>query len=240
MPKIAILGYGNVGYHFSKILSFNHQVSIFVRKPKEEGINRLDSFSPDNFDYIFLTVSDDAIQTVAESFPSSSAIVIHTSGSRPLSDLKSHENRAVIYPLQTFSKEKAIESKSLKLFVESTPESADQVWSLANEISTDITPLNSAERGKIHLAAVFACNFSNHMFHIAENFLKDIDLQFADIQLLVEETVEKAVKLGPSNAQTGPAIRNDVSTLAYHENLIEEERIKELYQIVSKSIQQSN
>ena len=238
MPKIAILGYGNVGYHFSSMLSLNNQVSIFSRQPNEDGVNPLSSFSPDNFDFIFLTVSDDSIKSVADSFSTTDSIVVHTSGSRPISDLENHKKTAVIYPLQTFTREKTIDPKSLRLFVESSGGEDDRVMSLATEISSDIRIMNSADRGKIHLAAVFACNFSNHMFHIAENFLKEIDLKFQDIHLLVEETVKKAIEMDPSKSQTGPAIRNDVSTLAYHENLIEDERVKELYQIVSKSIQQ--
>ena len=85
---------------------------------------------------------------------------------------------------------------------------------------------------------MFACNFSNHMHHIAENLLKEVDLEFKDIQILVEETLTKAIELGPGKSQTGPAVRNDVSTLALHENLIEDERVKDIYRIISQSIQQ--
>ena len=94
-------------------------------------------------------------------------------------------------------------------------------------------------RAKIHLAAVFACNFSNHMYHIASSILEDVGLSFKEIQGLVEETLTKALDLGPKLAQTGPAKRSDVSTLALHEDLIEDERIKDIYRLISQNIQQS-
>jgi len=237
MNKIAIIGYGNVGYHFSNILSKSNQVSIFSRNPTEKEINNIASFSSENFDFIFLTVNDDAIQSVAESFSTTNSIVIHTSGSRPLSDLASHSKSAVIYPLQTLTKEKKVEPNSLQLFIESTPSSQNEITSLAESISPNVKYLTSADRGKIHLAAVFASNFSNHMFHIADHFLQDVDLTLDAIRPLIEETVRKAMELSPEKSQTGPAKRNDVSTLAYHENLIEDERIRELYQLITKSIQ---
>ena len=200
-------------------------------------MNSLASFNADNYDFILLTVSDDAIKLVADSFDTSSTIVVHTSGARPIADLKHHTHSAVIYPLQTFSKSKEIDFGNLQLYVESLPESWNKVLGLAKDISPNIKSVNSEERSKIHLAAVFACNFSNHMFHIAENLLNEVHLEFQDIRSLVEETLAKAIKMNPSKSQTGPAIRNDISTLALHENLIEKNHIKELYQIITKNIQ---
>lgn len=238
MAKIAIIGYGNVGYHFAKVLSYDHHISIYSRNPKDE-VNALDSFKPEGFDFIFITVSDDAIKAIANSFQTDSTIVLHTSGSRPIADLENHKKRGVIYPLQTFSKDKKVDFKNLPLFLESTPDIEESVKEIALCISDKIKFYDSESRAKIHLAAVFACNFSNHMYQIASSLLQEVNLEFKDLRLLIEETLEKALELSPKNAQTGPAIRNDVSTLALHENLIEDERTKEIYRLVSQSIQKT-
>lgn len=237
MSKIAIIGYGNIGYHFSRVLSRKNQVSIFSRTPVEDGINELKNFNPDHFDFIFITITDDAIKPFAESFDTEGPIVIHTSGARPMADLANHKRTGVIYPLQTISKDKNMDSDTLKLFIESTAADYEKVLSVARFISENCTPMTSEERGKMHLSAVFACNFTNHMYHLAENFLKDIDLPFIDLHPLIKETLDKAIAIGPAKSQTGPSIRNDTATLAYHEGLIEDEATKELYQLISKSIQ---
>ena len=237
MAKIAIIGYGNVGYHFAKVLSYDHHISIYAKNPKEE-VNPLDVFNPKGFDIIMLTVSDDAIKAVADSFETETAIVLHASGSRPLSDLENHQRRGVIYPLQTFSREKPVDFGNVQLFLESTPEAEDETKKIGESISSKLKFLDSTERAKIHLAAVFACNFSNHMYRIADSMLKEVNLEFNDIRSLVEETLINALELGPGKSQTGPAKRKDVSTLALHENSIEDERLKEIYRMISQSIQQ--
>lgn len=237
MSKIAIIGYGNVGFHFAKVLSHDHHVSIYSRNPVEEEINALDSFKADGYDFVIISVSDDAIKKVAESFDTSETIVLHTSGTRPLADLVHHAKRGVIYPLQTFSREKEIDFNQMQAFIEASSGMEENISELAKSITPNIREVNSKARAKIHLAAVFACNFSNHMFHIAENFLKEVDLEFQDIRSLVEETVKKAMELNPSQSQTGPAIRGDVSTLALQENLIEDDRLKEVYRVITNSIQ---
>ncbi len=237
MSKIAIIGNGNVGFHLAKALSKHHNISVFSRNPKEKHINEFSSLQPEGSDFIFLTVPDDHVKQVSDSIESSEAILIHTSGSRPLTDLEKHEKRGVLYPLQTFSKHKNIDFENIQLFVEGTEETEKIISELAKSISERVRILNSIDRSKLHLAAVFACNFSNHMFHIAEDILQEINLSFKDIRSLVEETLEKAMEINPSNAQTGPAIRNDVSTLAKHEGLIEDDAIKDLYQLISRSIQ---
>ena len=123
--------------------------------------------------------------------------------------------------------------------MESTPGIEDQVEALASCMSTNLRFIDSVSRAKVHLAAVFACNFSNHMYHIASSILEEVDLSFKDIQGLVEETLTKALELSPKLAQTGPAKRSDVSTLALHENLIKDDRVKEIYRLISQDIQQT-
>ena len=238
MAKIAIIGHGNVGHHFANALSFDHHVSIYARNPVPE-VNSLSSFKSEGYDFIFFTVPDDAIKKVADSFQTKEAVVVHTSGSRSMQDLQNHERRGVIYPLQTFSKKKQVVFENLQLFLESSAGIENEIQEIARCISTKTKFMDSADRAKIHLAAVFACNFSNHMYHLADSILSDVNLDFKDIKSLVKETLSKALELDPKTAQTGPAVRNDVSTLALHENLIQEEQVKEIYRMITQSIQRT-
>ena len=237
MSNVAIIGYGNVGYHFARALSKRHRVSIYSRNHGEDHINSISTFKAVGYDFILLTVPDDRVKEISNSLEVSEAIVLHTSGSRPISDLEAHNRCGVIYPLQTFTKNTDVDFKSVQLFVEGKENTLRIVDEFARQISDQVKILNSIDRAKLHLAAVFACNFSNHMFHIAEETLEEIGLNFSDIRSLVDETVRKAMEFKPSKTQTGPAVRNDVATLAKHGVLIADEDTRELYRIITKSIQ---
>jgi len=235
MSKIAIVGNGNVGLHLAKSLSIKHTVTCFSRAPKD-GIKSLASLQPSKFDFILLTVPDGAIKGVAEQLVKSNAIVLHTSGSRPLSDLNKHHNIGVFYPLQTFSKEKEVDFSKVQVFIEGSAETEKKIAQLAKSISQNVIALNSEKRAKMHLAAVFACNFSNHMFHLAQRQLNEIGMQFQDLLPLVDETVAKALALNPSNSQTGPAVRHDQVTIDRHLQMLQGDERK-IYQMLTNDIQ---
>ncbi|GAB4249711.1 MAG: DUF2520 domain-containing protein [Ekhidna sp.] len=237
MSKIAIIGYGNVGYHLNQVLQKDHAVTVFSRNPKQDSIKSLEDLDAELYDFIFLCVPDDAVKKLAESFKSKNSIVVHTSGSRPMSDLESHTHHGVFYPLQTFSKEKQIDFSGFPIFIEGNQYTEDALQVFALSFCKDVRLLSSAHRAQLHLAAVFACNFSNHMFHIAENILKNAGLEFKDVAPLVQETIEKAITLNPSNAQTGPAVRNDMKTIAGHLDLLKDEDWKILYKLITENIQ---
>ncbi|MEM6644167.1 MAG: Rossmann-like and DUF2520 domain-containing protein [Bacteroidota bacterium] len=237
MSTVAIIGYGNVGFHLERQLNSQHRVSVFARDPKESHVNSLSTFKAPSYDFVIITVTDDHIATVSNSFTTESSIVLHTSGVRPLDDLSNHERKGVLYPLQTFSRDHEVDFAHLKIFIEGTAKDLPEILALAKSLGPNVQELESLQRSKLHLAAVFACNFSNYMYHIAEKLLSELNLEFSDIQSLVEATLAKSLKLGPGKSQTGPAKRGDVSTLARHEKLIDDEEIKELYQMISRSIQ---
>ncbi|MEO9483322.1 MAG: DUF2520 domain-containing protein [Ekhidna sp.] len=240
MSKVAIIGYGNVGYHLAKrISSRRHEVTIFSREPNEEFILSLDQLSPDSFDLIVLSVPDDIIKEVSDQIPVSEAVVLHTSGSNPIADLAKHAKHGVMYPLQTFSKTKEIDFTAFPIFIEGSDEGERDIFTFVRSFSNDVRLLTSTNRSKLHLAAVFACNFSNHMFHLSEKLLSSLDMTFQDIQPLVEETLKKAIELNPSKSQTGPAIREDDETINTHLEMLKDEAMKNLYQVVTDSIQKN-
>ena len=239
MSTVAIIGYGNVGYHLAnRISSKRHEVTIFSRNPTEEFVLPLDQLNPEAFEFIVLSVPDDRIKSVSDELPVSDAIVLHTSGSNPIADLSKHPKHGVMYPLQTFSKTKDIDFTSFPVFVEGSEEGEREIFTLVRSFSNDVRLLTSTNRSKLHLAAVFACNFSNHMFHLSEKLLSELDMTFQDIQPLVEETLQKAIELNPSASQTGPAIREDDDTINIHLEMLKDERLRSMYKIITDSIQE--
>jgi predicted short-subunit dehydrogenase-like oxidoreductase (DUF2520 family) len=237
MSKVAIVGYGNVGFHLAKqISSKRHEVTIFSRSPLEEYVLPMETLSPEAFDFIILSVPDDKIKEVSEQLDVSDAIILHTSGSNPISDLSKHPKHGVMYPLQTFSKTKEVDFNNIPIFVEGSEEGEKDIFTFVRTFSNDVRLLTSANRSKLHLAAVFACNFSNHMFHLAEKLLSDLEMEFQDIRPLVEETVRKAMELSPSKSQTGPAIRQDEDTIQRHLEMLKDEQMKSLYRMITDSI----
>ncbi|MEO9870179.1 Rossmann-like and DUF2520 domain-containing protein [Ekhidna sp.] len=237
MSKVAIIGYGNVGYHLANRLSSKrHDVSIFSRTQSEDQILPIDQLDPNSFDFIILSVPDSIVKEISEQIDSSDAVVLHTSGSIPIAELSKHSKHGVMYPLQTFSRTKEIDFTSFPIFIEGSEDGERDIFTLVRSFSNDVRLLTSTNRSKLHLAAVFACNFSNHMFHLSEKILDSLDMTFQDIQPLVEETLQKAIKLGPSESQTGPAIRNDETTINTHLDMLQDEQMKNIYRMITDSI----
>ena len=147
----------------------------------------------------------------------------------------------VLYPLQTLSKDFPLHSGKIPFLVEgSSPEVRAQVTQLASSISDRVEAADSATRLVVHLAAVFANNFSNHMVHIAQQILEEQNLPAGILDPLLEETYQKIVGLGAGEAQTGPAVRDDQITLKRHiEWLKTHPEWEKLYTFVSREIARS-
>lgn len=239
MSTVAIIGTGNVGYHFAKRIARKHDVLSFARNPNAENIQPLDTFDPSNFEYTILCLPDDSIKEFSDSIEKSDCTIIHTSGARPLSDLEKHAKRGVIYPLQTFTKNKDIDFTSFPIFIEGTEDSEKSIFSFTRSFSTDVRLMNSDNRAKLHLAAVFACNFTNHMYHISDTILSTIGISLGDFKHLASETLDKAVELTPKKSQTGPAIREDIETMSNHLRMIENKDWQEIYELISQDIRKS-
>ncbi len=170
-------------------------------------------------------------------------MLVHTAGSLPLSVLAPYTNRAgVLYPMQTFSSNRAIDLTFLPCFVEATDGVTMQVVSdLAADISNAVNPLGSEQRLTLHLAAVFASNFVNHLYGVAGRLLEEEGLDFSLLLPLIDETAAKVHDLTPYEAQTGPAVRNDLLVMNKHLALLRThpERAA-LYKLLSEHIYQSS
>ncbi len=192
--------------------------------------------------YIF-ALKDTALEEVIAQMPHRKGIWIHTSGSMPMDVFKGNvEHYGVLYPLQTFSKNKKVDWSTIPLFIEASDESTLMtIQELAHTFHSSYQVLSSEERKYIHLAAVFACNFSNHMFALATDILQKANVSFDILKPLIKETIQKLDTLSPLEAQTGPAVRYDTNVIDKHLNLLKEQpELQNIYERMSKSIHQTH
>ena len=185
-----------------------------------------------------LAVPDCYIESVAKSLNlNKDSILLHTAGSVGIDVLKSSPYRCgVLYPVQTFHKSKITDFKNINLCLEAdSAETMIIIKQFAEKLKGKIHYIDSLQRLKLHISAVFACNFSNLMYSTAERILKENNIDFSLLHSLILETAHRATKFSPSTIQTGPAIRNDVTTLKKHiENIYGVDN--EIYQLLTQAI----
>jgi len=192
-----------------------------------------------NADIYFVALKDSVFDEVLSQIDFENKFVVHCSGSLSLSALKSYtENIGVFYPLQTFSKTREVDFSEIPIFIESNSiQNEKLLLQIANEISGSVAVINSEKRKMLHISAVFACNFVNHLFTIAAEILKSKDIPFDVLKPLIIETAGKVQELEPEKAQTGPAVRFDENIINSHLNELKEfDDYQQLYRSISKSI----
>lgn len=229
--KINIIGRGNVGTHLTK--AFSERFEVFRVNP--HSLAELD----EEADLTVIAVSDSVIPQIAERLGHLKGIVAHTSGATSIDVLSGEVKRpAVFYPLQTFSKEREMDYSAVPLFVEAQEErDLSLVKSIAEEISDNVKVVDSATRERIHLAAVFANNFANHMVTVAQTLLVNEGLDPSLLTPLINETFTKLETQTARESQTGPAHRGDITTIERHLSLLSgRPEFKRLYLDVSQSI----
>lgn len=249
--KIVLLGSGNVATHLGKALSAaGHQIlQVYSRTRAHaevlaEGLGAAAIDHPSeasvDADAYFIVVKDDAIEEVVSQLPRRlKGVVAHTAGSVEMDILKPYLDRyGVFYPLQTFSKTKAISFSAVPIALEAVDATAYGVLEqLADGLSDRVFPCDSKQRLSLHIAAVFACNFTNYLYSVADNVLRSHNLDFSLIRPLVLETAQKVMEHSPRDVQTGPAVRRDRITMAKHAELLsDQEDLRELYLLLSKRI----
>lgn len=171
------------------------------------------------------------------------ALMVHTAGSMPLSLFAnaSHERGGVFYPMQTFSKERAVDFSRVHFFIEASQRADEQMlMDLAmglNDNEAFVHRSTSSSRRQLHLAAVFACNFVNHCCTLADGLLADAGLDFSVVMPLVEETVAKLHQMPPAEAQTGPAARRDENVMGLQRAMLANRPdLQRIYTLLSSSI----
>ena len=170
------------------------------------------------------------------------SLFVHTAGSMPMDVWKGHAARhGVMYPMQTFSKRRPVDFSAIPFFIEANNAAdAGLLKELAGRISGNIHEATSEQRRYLHIAAVFACNFTNRMYAICEHLLKANGLPFEAMLPLIDETARKVHHLSPAEAQTGPACRYDENVISRHLQMLSDEpELAQIYELISKSIHHS-
>jgi len=248
--RIVLLGSGNVATHLAKALIAKDEDVFQVYSKSlvnaQALANQIGAQSTDNLaeidqlaDLYIISVKDDAIEEVASSLKSVKGLVVHTSGTVDIQVLTSHVQQAgVFYPLQTFSKVKDVSFDHLPLCIEAVNDDLlVKLKHLALKLSSQVYEIDGEKRKVLHLAAVFACNFANHLYAIANEILAKNKLDFNIIRPLIAETADKVMTNFPAQVQTGPAVRNDKTTMNKHlAMLTDKPELQNIYQLLSDSI----
>jgi predicted short-subunit dehydrogenase-like oxidoreductase (DUF2520 family) len=248
--RIILLGSGNVatqighalrqnGLHIAQVYSPNaRRAKILAESLKTAPVSAISKIKK-NADLYILAVKDDAIPLLAKKLKLKDQLVVHTSGSVAMNVLRpASDNIGVLYPLQTFSIGRPVNWRKVPLCLEVNSKPGKVLLEkIARRVSHELVWINTEERKSLHLAAVFAANFSNHMYVIAENLLRKKKIPFSLLHPLILETAHKATDLGPAQAQTGPASRKDTKTIKKHLKMLAGDKTyRELYLSISKSI----
>ena len=192
-----------------------------------------------NTDNVSISVSDDAIANIAQELSKHKKLIAHTSGATDLYNILAFTDHAgVLYPLQTFSKIKEVDFLTVPLCIEGGDKSITKTLKeLAQSISNNVYEIDSTQRKTLHLAAVFACNFPNYLYRVAQELLADQRIDFNLLRPLILETAEKVQTNLPANVQTGPAVRNDQKTMETHLALLDyQPEWAALYKLLSQGI----
>ena len=247
---IVLLGSGNVSTHLGialqeKGFSIVQVYSRTLASAKALG-DKLQTNYTDNIKevvadasiYIF-SVKDSALPEILKQLPPLSGLLVHTAGSVPIHVFADYtERRGVLYPLQTFSKNRQLLFNNLPFFIEANClEDEILLEKIASTLSNKVVHLPSKKRKQLHLAAVLACNFTNHLYASAAKVLEEQGLDWDLLLPLIQETAAKVKDLHPKEAQTGPAVRYDENVINMHlEMLKENPHLQELYRLLSQDI----
>lgn len=250
---VSFIGSGNLAWHLAPALdnaghvvrevyspNLRHAAALTERLYQADVKSSLD-FSDSESSLFIIATADEAIQQVVMDIVLPDvATLVHCSGSQPLTmlDFAAATHTGVFYPLQTFSKAKRVDFKTVPLFIEClSEEGRKQLTALGQAISGQVRLISAEERLALHVAAVFASNFPNHLLAISKSILKASSLDFEWLKPLIHETVIKGLAIGPENAQTGPASRGDFEVLDRHMAFLQSDpNLAKIYEVLSQHI----
>jgi len=251
--RISFIGAGRVAHHLSHELKARHQIVQVYSRTKEHaqglakkvGAQAVSSFKKldAQIDVLIIAVSDSSIADVIENVHPHlpNTLIVHTSGSTDLAKLTQvHKRAGVFYPLQTFSFEREVDWSNTPIFTEATHvQDLSKLTDLANELSQRVYEYDSAQRLSLHLAAVFACNFSNYCYDMAKQVVDAKNVDFSLLYPLILETANKATVADPKIMQTGPAMRQDQNILNMHQQILQQDQridLAKVYELMSEQV----
>ncbi len=250
MKNIILVGSGNVATHLGiSLLRQGYKIKqvwsnqlknaeILAKKLNSTATNKIDSLK--TADLYIICVKDDILENIIQQL--NNINIVHTSGSAELEIFKNRfQNYGVLYPLQTFKKEISLDLSNTPICIEaSNPIFNKKLVDIATKLSNDVIVMDSEQRKQLHIAAVFACNFTNHMFGIANNILNKSNLDFKLLLPIIKQSIKKLDQHQPRDIQTGPAKRKDKKIIQKHINNIKDCKTKEIYKLISASIMKEN
>jgi predicted short-subunit dehydrogenase-like oxidoreductase (DUF2520 family) len=251
--NIVIVGAGNVATQLAPTLQKAGHKILQVYSQTEQSASKLANLIDVPYtkeidkiiqtaDIYFLLINDDFIENFAAKMTHVESILLHSSGSLPLSVLSRYaKNYGVFYPIQTISKNVKVNFENIPICIEANSVNCLNILkNFTLGISSMVYEIDSAQRLKVHLAAVFANNLNNHLINIAKQLLNESHISFDLLKPLILETAMKAIEQGPENVQTGPAKRNDKAIMKKHLELLScKPEWKKIYRIISNSIRDS-
>lgn len=250
LHKISFAGAGRVaGALCREVYSAGNNIELIVSKSENSGPSLARSCNaswstvphfPDSTDIIIISVPDHRLKSVlAKLVCRTDALVVHTAGSIGLDVFpEKFKHKGILYPLQTFSMERKVDFLDLPFFIESSDKRSDIILeNLIRSIGGRVYFTDTEHRRALHLAAVFVCNFTNHLLTLGKEIALGSGFEFEVLVPLIKETVSKAIDNGPQKSQTGPAVRNDQNTIEKHlELLFLSPDIQRIYSEISRSI----
>lgn len=257
IKTVAIIGAGSVATNLARALNPHLQIcNIWSRNPEnaielskklnlDDGIVVTDLADlKQDLDLYLISVPDNAYDSIYKQLPDVNGIIVNTSGASPIPFSKEKRERCgVFYPLQSFRKDKSADFSKIPMLIEGTDnETIIKLQRLAKKISDKVIAINdNTTKAKIHLAAVFASNFPNYLWGIADSIMKECGGDLGFLENLIKETLENALIMGPTSSQTGPAMRGDTKILKRHLQLIEQSSLplpetEEIYSMLSNAI----
>ena len=251
--SIVLVGAGNLATHLGKALFRQgfHILQVYSRteasaRSLAEAVEApsyttsIEGIVTDAAIYI-AALKDDALMQLRQQLTEGrrKALWLHTAGSLPLTVWEGCADRyGVLYPMQTFSKQREVDFRRIPIFWESLlPEDGALLQRIASRLSQSVYEASSEQRKQLHLAAVLCCNFTNHLYALAAELLQRQQLPFEAMLPLIDETARKVHELSPHAAQTGPAVRYDRSVIDTHLQMLQQQPdIQQLYQLLTESI----
>ncbi|SNR34443.1 Predicted oxidoreductase, contains short-chain dehydrogenase (SDR) and DUF2520 domains [Lutibacter agarilyticus] len=245
MIKVVLLGAGNVAVHLTKMLLksasielvqvYNRSIDKIAYLKNETAITtKIPELK--EADIYIICVSDNAISKVSKQLNFEGKLVVHTSGATDLAVLKCNANKGVLYPLQSFSKDKKVDFSEVPFCLEAeNSKDLELLQKITNAIGSPSYKINSEQRKTLHVAAVFVNNFVNHLYQIGNEICSKEHIPFEILAPLIKETALKIEDLTPFEAQTGPAKRNDTKTIETHLSLLTNNQQK-IYTLLTQSI----
>lgn len=247
--NIVLIGSGNVATQLGiALVNVGHTIlQVYSRdiNNAQTLANKLSSIAIDSFkqldlkaDIYIVSVKDDVLASLVSELPKIEGIVCHTAGSIEIDVLNAFNKHGVLYPFQTFTKDKLVNFSQVPFLLEANDEGSYVVLKkMAKSISDVVMEANSVQRGQLHISAVFACNFVNHMYRLSSDLLENSGLPFELLHPLIKETAEKVVSLSPRLTQTGPASRNDQMIIDKHLCMLKSnEPFESIYKTLTNSI----